>query len=81
MLAQYRQDKSTSILHGFKIECLKNSQVIVSAENLPRLMHLWAQPDSYRYLSEKLSELKVIYTHAGLPHRQGIILCIMDVHC
>lgn len=65
-------------LHGYKIECLEKLAGYCQERNLPLLIHLSAQPESYRYLPEKFPDLKIIYAHAGLPHWRKLWRCVKD---
>lgn len=59
-------------LHEYKIECLEKLAGYCQERNLLMLVHLSAQPKSYRYLPEKFPRLKIIYAHAGLPYWRNL---------
>lgn len=53
--------------HQYSISELDSIAEFCQKAGKPILIHLSAEPDCYKYLPDKFSDLKVIYAHAGLP--------------
>lgn len=65
--------KTHPFMHQYSIKALNPVAAMCESKNIPMLIHLSSERDSYRYLPEKYPKLKLIYAHAGLPFLEEIM--------
>lgn len=70
--------KSHPFCYQHSITELDEIAALCESENKPLLIHLSAEPKCYKYLPEKFPNLKVIYTHAGVPFWKSLWKYISD---
>jgi uncharacterized protein len=59
--------KAHPFMHKYSIKELDSIGSLCQKRDIPMIIHLSSEPDSYKYLPDKYPNLKVIYAHAGLP--------------
>jgi uncharacterized protein len=59
--------KAHPFMHQYSIKALDSIAAVCQAKNIPILIHLSSETDSYKYLPQHYPDLKIIYAHAGLP--------------
>lgn len=64
--------KAHPFMHKYSIKALDSIAAMCQAKNLPIIIHLSSETDSYKYLPQHHPDLKIIYAHAGLPFWRGL---------
>jgi predicted TIM-barrel fold metal-dependent hydrolase len=59
--------KAHPFMHQYSIKALDPVAAMCESKDIPIIIHLSSEPDSYKYLPEHYPKLKIIYAHAGLP--------------
>jgi predicted TIM-barrel fold metal-dependent hydrolase len=70
--------KAHPFMHNYNICELDQVASICQEKGKPMLIHLSAEPNSYKYLPEKYPRLKLIYAHAGIPFWKDLWQFIKD---
>jgi uncharacterized protein len=59
--------KAHPFMHQYSIKTLDSIAAMCQSKNIPILIHLSSETDSYKYLPQHYPDLKIVYAHAGLP--------------
>jgi uncharacterized protein len=70
--------KAHPFMHQYSIKALDSAAAMCESKGIPMIIHLSAEPGSYKYLPENYPKLKIIYAHAGVPFWKGLWKYIKD---
>lgn len=70
--------KAHPFMHQYSIKTLDSIAAMCQSKNIPILIHLSSETDSYKYLPQHYPELKIIYAHAGLPFWKKLWIYVKD---
>lgn len=70
--------KAHPFMHQYKIEKLAPVAALCESKGVPIIIHLSSEQDSYKYLPEHFTNLKIVYAHAGLPFWKKLWTYIAD---
>lgn len=70
--------KAHPFMHQYSIKALDSIAAVCQAKNIPILIHLSSETDSYKYLPQHYPDLKIIYAHAGLPFWKKLWIYVKD---
>lgn len=70
--------KAHPFMHQYSIKTLDSIAAMCQSKNIPLLIHLSSETDSYKYLPQHYPDLKIIYAHAGLPFWKKLWIYVKD---
>lgn len=70
--------KAHPFMHQYSIKTLDSIAALCQSKNIPILIHLSSETDSYKYLPQQYPDLKIIYAHAGLPFWKKLWIYLKD---
>lgn len=70
--------KAHPFMHQYSIKTLDSIAAMCQSKNIPILIHLSSETDSYKYLPQHYPDLKIIYAHAGLPFWKKLWIYVKD---
>ena len=70
--------KAHPFMHQYSIKTLDSIAAMCQSKNIPILIHLSSETNSYKYLPQHYPDLKIIYAHAGLPFWKKLWIYVKD---